>query len=122
MLDGVQIGRVGRQEEHLCTCGADCFPDACALVAARIIHDDDIAGRKRGDEELLDPGSKALSVDRTIEHAWGIDPIGAKGGDKGQRGPFAKWRPADELGSACASSPDRRHVGLGPGLVDEDQP
>jgi len=91
-------------------------------LTAQIVHDDDIAGRKRRDEGLLDPGGKALPVDGTIENAWDIDPIGAKGGDKGQRGPFAKRRPADELGSAFAPPPDRRHVGLGPGLIDEDQP
>ena len=122
LLDWVQVGGVGRQEEQLCACCPDGFPDADALVTAQIVHDDDIARREGGNEELLDPGGKALCVDGTIEHARGIDPIGAKGRDKGQRRPFAKWRPADEPGSALAPPPDRRHVGLGPCLIDEDQP
>jgi hypothetical protein len=38
-----------------------------AFVAAEIVHDHDIAGAKRGGEDLLDIGREALTVDRTVE-------------------------------------------------------
>jgi hypothetical protein len=74
-----------------------------------------------GHEKLLDPCGKALAVDGAIEHARRIDPVGAQRGHKSQRRPFAERSPADQLVPARAPTPDRRHVGLGPGLVDEDQ-
>ena len=45
LLDRVQIGRVFRQEEELGAGGADGVAHRLALVAAEIVHDDDVAGR-----------------------------------------------------------------------------
>jgi hypothetical protein len=36
-------------------------------VTAEIVHDDDVAGMKRGDEDLFDIGPEALTVDGTVE-------------------------------------------------------
>jgi hypothetical protein len=41
---------------------------------------------------------------------------------EGERAPFAKRRAGDELAAMPAPAPDWRHVGLGPGLVDENEP
>ncbi len=46
-----------------------------ALAAAEIVHDDDVAGPKRGDKNLLDIGSKTLAVDRIVKQPWGFDPV-----------------------------------------------
>jgi hypothetical protein len=44
-------------------------------VAAEIVHDDDVAGAKRWDEDFLDIGLKALAVDRAVKKPRGIDPV-----------------------------------------------
>ena len=44
LLDGVEIGRIGRQIEDGCACGFDGLPDAIDLVACQIVADNDIAG------------------------------------------------------------------------------
>ena len=44
LLDGVQVGRVFRQEEQLGAGCADGLANGFALVAAEIVHDDDVAG------------------------------------------------------------------------------
>ena len=92
-----------------------------ALVAAEIVHDDDVAWAQRGDEDLLDIGSKALAVDRPLEKPWRVDPVMAQGGQEGRGLPAAVRDLGDERSAARRPSPQRRHVGLGPGLVDEDQ-
>jgi hypothetical protein len=43
-------------------------------------------------------------------------------GQEGQRLPLAERGLGDQLVAAPGPAPDRGHVGLGPGFVDEDQP
>ena len=89
-------------------------------MAAKIVHDDDVAGFQRRHEELFDIGQESAAVDRPIEHAWGGDPIGAKGGEESQRSPAAARRLGDEPLASLAAAMGARHVGLGPALIDED--
>ena len=67
LFDGVQVGRIFRQEDQLGAGRADEPANDFTLVAAEIVHDDDVAGMKRGDEDLFDIGPEALPVDRTVE-------------------------------------------------------
>ena len=43
LLDGIQVGAVGRQEQQVCADAPDCVADCGPLVAGEIVHDDDIA-------------------------------------------------------------------------------
>ena len=67
LLDRVQVRRVFRQEEELGAGGADELAYNFGLVTAEIVHDYDVAGMKRGDEDLFDIGPEALTVDGTVE-------------------------------------------------------
>ena len=44
-------------------------------MATEIVHDDNVAGPKGRDEDLLDVDLKALAVDRPLEKPLGIDPV-----------------------------------------------
>jgi hypothetical protein len=66
LLDRVQVRRVFRQEE-LGAGGADELAYGFGFVTAEIVHDYDVAGMKRGDEDLFDIGPEALTVDGTVE-------------------------------------------------------
>lgn len=90
-------------------------------MAAEVVHDDDVARVERRHEALLDPCGEALAVDRPIEDARRVDPIMAECCEEGQRAPFAERGAGDELCSSRRPAPDRRHVGLRPGLIDEDE-
>jgi hypothetical protein len=46
-LDRVEVGRVLRQEQEFGASGPDGLPNNYALVAAEIVHDDDVAGLQR---------------------------------------------------------------------------
>ena len=67
LLDRVQVRRVFRQEEELGAGRAYELAHRFAFMAAKIVHDDDVAGAKRWDEDLFNIGSEALTVDRTVE-------------------------------------------------------
>jgi hypothetical protein len=91
-------------------------------MAAEIIDDDDVAGLQRGNEYLLDIGKEALAVNGTIDHARRVEPVAAQSRQECQRSPLAERRLGQEPLASRASSVCARHVGFGPGLVDEDQP
>ena len=122
LLDGVQVGAICRQEEQVRPCVPDGRSDGFALVTAEIVEDYDVAGLEGRDQSLLDPGAEALSVDRAVEQAGGFDAVAAQRSEEGVCPPAPMRRLADQPLSPVAPSPDRRHVGLGPGLVEEDQP
>jgi hypothetical protein len=122
LLDGVEVGTVFREEEELGAGGADGAPHGLSFVAAEIVDDDDIARLERRDEDLLDIGEEAVAVDRPVDDAWSGDAIAAERGEEGQRASPALRRRGDELLASRCPATQGRHVGLGPGLVDEDQP
>ncbi len=101
--------------------GSDCLANGLTLVATEVVHDDNVAGFERGHEALLDPCGEAEAVDRSVEDAWRIDPVVPERCEEGQRAPMAERRAGDQLFPAWRPTSDRRHVRLGPGLVDEDE-
>src|SRR5439155_19031689 len=121
LFDGIQVGRIFRQEEELGAGRADELTYGSALVTAEIVHDDDLAGTKRGHEDLLDIGPEALAVDRPLKQPRRVDPIVAQGGQKRRGLPVAVRDLGYQALATRRPSAQRRHVGLGPGLVDEDQ-
>ena len=121
LLDGVQVGRVFWQEDQLGSDGADKPAYGFSLVAAEIVHDDDVSRAKGWDKNLLDIGLKGFTIDRTIKKPWGVDPVMSQCGQEGRSLPVTVRDFGLEPHAERCPPPQRRHVGLGPGLVDEDQ-
>jgi hypothetical protein len=63
-----------------------------------------------------------MAVDRPVEDARRGKPIAAQRTEEGQRAPVAMRGEAAQTLAARPPTPERSHVGLDPGLVDEDQP
>lgn len=122
LFNRVQVGRVFWQEEELGADRTDELASCFAPVAAEVIQDDDIAGSKDGQKNLLDIGAKAHAIDRPLDEPWRIDPIVAQGRQEGHGLPAAVRNLGVKSVSARRPSPQGRHIGPGPGLVDEDQP
>ena len=121
LLNRIEVGAVGRQEQQPGTSGPDRGANGWFLVAGEIVHDDDVSGHECWAELFFDPCGEAGGVDRLIEHEGRIDPIAAEGGDEGHRFPVAVGHLGMEPLSDWSPAPQGCHVGLGPGLVDEDQ-
>ena len=80
LLDGVEIWRVWRQEQQAGANGSYSLAYRLGFVAAKIIHDDDIAGFESGDELLIYIGAEALAIDGTVEDAWRGHLVAPQGG------------------------------------------
>lgn len=66
LFDRVEVLRVRRQEPQLRAGAADCLADRSSFVAGEVVEEDDVAGPRRWDEELLDPGLEASSPSTNI--------------------------------------------------------
>src|SRR5205809_3148860 len=122
LLDRVEIRAVGRQVEQYCACGFDRLSDTGNLMRAEIVHDDDIAEREGGNEELLDVSAEGLAVDRTVDDAGCRDLVVAQSGEKGAGLPTTVRDVGDQPLAASSSPIATGHIGGDTSLVDEDQP
>jgi len=122
LLDRIEVGRIGWQVPKPRACGSDHAANRGRLVAAEIVQDHDIAGLEGRNELLFDVGAEALAVDGPVEHTRGAKLVAAQSAKEGQRSPVTVRRKSPYPIALRSPSPKRRHVGLDPGLVDEDQP
>ena len=65
--------------------------------------------------------AERLAVDRPVEEPWRLDPVVPQGGEERHRPPVAMRHLGGQALAARRPEPERSHVGLGPGLVDEDE-
>lgn len=121
LLDRIEIGAIGRQEDQVCAARPDGCPGCLAFVRTEVVEHHDIAWHKRGREELLDIGCEEHAVDGSVDHARCIDPIMAQTCDEGQRLPMAVRHLGREPLPSRRPASEGRHVGLDPCLVDEDE-
>ena len=120
LFDRVQVWRLWRQEQQMCTRVADCSADSLSLVAAEIVQHDDVSGGEPGDQRLLYPSGETLAVDRAVGQARRIEAVGTQRGEEGQRSPVAVRMVARQAVSAQCLAAQRRRVGLDPGFVKKD--
>src|ERR1700682_3354117 len=72
-------GPASISEEELGAGCADELAHRFGFVTTEIVHDHDVAGAKRGDEDLLDIDPEALTVDWTVEYRAMIHEVFAPG-------------------------------------------
>ena len=77
LLDRIEIGGVFRQEPQASSDSPEHGGDRLSLVAAEVVENDDVAGPQGRDQDLLDIGSEAFTIDRAIEDTGGGELIEA---------------------------------------------
>lgn len=100
----------------------DQFADLWPLVAGEVVHDDDISGLEFGNQHFVDIGFKSIPVDRPVENPWGDEAAYCERAGEGGCLPVSVRHSDPEPLTARAAAAPPRHVGGGPGFVDEDQP
>lgn len=120
-LDRVEVRRVLGQEEELGSGHPECLTDGAAPVGPEIVHDDDVAWSQGRDEDLVDVLAEGLAIDRALDEPRRLDAIMAKGGQEGHGRPATMRHLGRQALTVRAPAAQRRHIGLGPGLVDEDE-
>lgn len=120
-FDGIEVGRVRRQEAKGGAASGDGFSDLGAFVARQVVHDDEVAGPQFRDQELADVVGEDLAVHRPVDDERSDQAGGRQPGDEGGRLPMSVRRVAlDPLATGAAAIPAPQ-VGGGAGLVEEDQ-
>jgi hypothetical protein len=122
LFDRVEVGRVWRQVPEPGASGLDHLPDSFRLVASEIVENDDIAFVQGWQEKVLDIGAEAFPVDRPVEDAGRRELVVAESAEECEGPPVTVRREAAQAGPFGAPAPQRGHIGLDPGLVDEDEP
>ena len=100
---------------------ADRPPHRLCLVGAEVVEDHDVARLEGWNEELFDVGVEAFAVDRPVEQAGRVDAVVAQRGEEGRGLPAAMRNLVEEPLALRRPAAQAGHVGLRPGLVDEDQ-
>lgn len=121
LLDRIEVRAIGRKEDEPCARSSDGFSDSGALVGAEIVHDDNVAGLERWHQQLLDIGTEALAVDRPVDDAGRSNPVVPERCEEGHRPPMAVRSLSLERDAPSPPTMGTGHVGLRPGLIDEDQ-
>jgi hypothetical protein len=121
LLDGIEIGRVSGQEDEVCAGFADSGSHALAFVTAQIVHDHYVCRPKRRNQNRFDVEQKAFGIDGSIDEPRRIDAVVPQRGEERHGVPMAIRCLGLEAISFGSPAAQGRHVGFGPGLVDEDQ-
>ena len=90
-------------------------------MAAEIVHHDDIARGELRYENLLDISEEGSGIDRAIEDIGCYEAQRSEPGDEGLGQPVAVRNARDASFAHRAPAIKRRHVGLGPRLIDKDE-
>src|ERR1700727_2241774 len=86
----------------------------CSIVRASALRED-------GRENLLDISAETCAIDRSVDDAGRGEPVATQPRQKCEGPPSPEGRFGDEAFASGASAMSAGHVGLGPGLVDEDK-
>jgi hypothetical protein len=122
LLDGIEIGAVGRQKIQMGSCSFDRSSGFLAFVARQIIKNHDVAWLQKRDELGLDPGIEAGAVDGAVKNPRRVDAIQAEPSHEGERLPASMRDFRLKRGAALAPAAHARHVRLDPCLIHKDKP
>ena len=122
LLDGIEVGTVGREIEESGSDLFDSLANALDFVGGEIVHEDDVSRGERRDQLLADVGEKELAVDRPVDDQRGDEPRGAQAGEEGGRLPMAVANFGQQPLAARGAAAEARHLGRRPRLVEKHQP
>lgn len=106
LLDRVEVGAVGRQEDEVGAACSDGGAGRLALVTAEVVQHDDISRRQRRSQDLLHIEPEELAVYGAVNDPGRVDAVMAQSGDEGQGLPVAEGR-AGLQALALGSQPRR---------------
>ena len=121
IFDGIEIGTVGREVEKACAHGFDQLTHFRPFVAGQIVHDDDVALAQFRDEDLVDVSLESETVDGSVDDKRRDEAAQRQGSNEGRGFPMSVRNADPQALTARSATVTARHVGGGPGLVDEDQ-
>jgi hypothetical protein len=122
LFDRVEVGRVWRQVPEPGAGSLDHLPDGFRLVASEIVENDDVPLAQGWQEKVLHISAEAFAVDGAVEDAGCCELVMAECAEECEGTPMPVRGEATQACPFGAPASQRGHVGLDPGLIDEDEP
>ena len=121
LLDGIEIGAVGRQEQEPAFVALEGSCGGRAAVRREVIEDDDGSRLERGSKLGRNIDVEDFAVHCAFDHPGRDDAVAGQTGDEGLGIPFAEWSGAVEPFSDRRPAPEPGEAGLHGSFVDEHQ-
>ncbi len=121
LFNRVEVGGVGRQEAQRGPHPLNGGAHGGTLVAAQIVHNDDIARSERWQQTPFDIGQEAGPVHRAIEDTRSRKSVVVQRRHEGQRLPVPMGPVRAQPLAPGAAAMTAGHVRLGPGLIQEHE-
>ncbi len=90
-------------------------------MARQVVHDDNVALAQFRDEDLVDVSLESETVDGAVDDERRDEAAQRQGSNEGRGFPVSERNADPQALTARSAAVTARHVGGGPGLVDEDQ-
>src|SRR5271169_1329983 len=120
-LNRIQIRTVRRQVEHARPSSLNHLCNASALMAGEVVHHHNVTWLESPNQYLLHESLKHIPVDGSIDSGCATHAGVIQRGDERRGFPVSMWNFGDQAFSPRGAASQPRHVGLGPGLINEDQ-
>lgn len=120
-LDGIEIGRIGRQEQQPGALACDGFTDVLAFVRGEIVEHDDVPFAEGRGELGFDVRFEDVRVHGAIDDPWRGQAIAAQSGDEGHGFPMPVGDAGDQPPTFGAAPSEAGHLGREPRFVNEHQ-
>ena len=111
LLDGIEIGGIGRQQPQLRAGRLDDLAYARNLVGGQIVHRHDLARRERRHQALFEIGEEDFAIHRGGDDERSRDGVLPQAGDERGHLPVAMRDLGDQPLAARAASTQPGHVG-----------
>jgi len=118
-LDGIEVGRIGREVQQPSADRFEGFPDAWDFVRRPIVQNDYLAGVQGRREPLLHPSPEHFTVQGALKKPRSTGTLQTNAGDQGA-GLIVSLR--DARSQSCAAqraAPQPGHLGVGSAFVHE---
>ena len=120
-FDGVEVWRIGRQEEHLDSGLGDPFEGLLVFVGRKVVHNHDVAGAKEGKEDLAHISLEDTGVGRAFDGHGGCGAVEPHGSEHGGGAPMPVGAGKAKATALGATTAQAGHVRFGRRFVEEDQ-
>ena len=120
-LDGIEVGRVRRQEKEPGAFVFQALAGLGALMAGEVVEHDDIAGVEGWCQLGLYVALESEPVDWSVKQPGGCQTITSETGNEGLGVPVAERRCCPQALAAGPAATQADHLGGGRGLVEKDQ-
>ena len=121
LFDGIEVGTVGRQEEHAGIASVHRFDHAAHFVRWQVVEDEDVARAELRGQFLLDVFPKEFAIEGAVDNHRGEEPVEAEGGHEGGSFPVAVGHEIEHALIGRSPAVEAGHRGVAEGFVEENE-